>query len=260
MSNKEYVKRINKLADQISVDIIDLNQKRKRGNPPTVAFSDFITHSQQGNWAEGIVQDAINSSFSEKTAVNYGKSDDIVAGDPGFKEFYENYQDELDTIGKRPDILVFNDNDYKSELGQDISELSLDELSKIVPNAIAGFEVRSSSYLAKKFKPKKYKPTLSFTPKTEDLKVILRWINTYEVPHYFIQVFFDCAYLIPFEKILRILKDSRLETSGRKKKKVRGYNNKNELLFMVLAISDIIVPPISVMLCHPFRRSLCHFP
>lgn len=105
-------------------------------------------------------------------------------------------------------------------------------LNKIVPEAKAGFEVRSSSYLAEKFKPKKYKPTLSFTPKTEDLKVILRWINTFGVPHYFIQVFFDSVYLIPFEHILEILGNSKLETSGIKKKKVRGYSDR-DLLFEV---------------------------
>lgn len=232
MNNEKYVERINRLASEISVDIIDLDAKRTRGKAPTIAFSSFITNSQQGNWAEGVVQKAINSSLSDHLAIQYGKSDDIVAGDPGFSEFYEEYQNELDEIGKRPDILLFDNDVFDSSLGKNISGFSKDELNKLVPKATAGFEVRSSSYLAEKFKSKKYKPTLSFTPKTEDLKVILRWINIFEVPHYFIQVFFDSVYLIPFEHILKILGSSRLETSGRKKKKVRGYSD-GELLFEV---------------------------
>jgi len=39
---------------------------------------------------------------------NIGKSENIVAGEPGFEEFYEQYQDELETTGKRPDILLFS--------------------------------------------------------------------------------------------------------------------------------------------------------
>lgn len=232
MNEENYVEKINRLASNISVDIIDLSVKRTRGKAPTIAFSSFITNSQQGNWAEEVVQKSINESFSDFVAIQYGKSDDIVAGDPGFTEFYEEYQDELDTIGKRPDILLYDNVNFNSSLGKDISKLSDDMLNKIVPEAKAGFEVRSSSYLAEKFKPKKYKPTLSFTPKTEDLKVILRWINTFGVPHYFIQVFFDSVYLIPFEHILEILGNSKLETSGIKKKKVRGYSDR-DLLFEV---------------------------
>lgn len=232
MNEESYVEKINRLASNISVDIIDLSVKRTRGKAPTIAFSSFITNSQQGNWAEEVVQKSINESFSDFVAIQYGKSDDIVAGDPGFTEFYEEYQDELDTIGKRPDILLYDNANFNSSLGKDISKLSDDMLNKIVPEAKAGFEVRSSSYLAEKFKPKKYKPTLSFTPKTEDLKVILRWINTFGVPHYFIQVFFDSVYLIPFEHILEILGNSKLETSGIKKKKVRGYSD-GDLLFEV---------------------------
>lgn len=232
MSDENYVEKINRLASDISIDIIDLSAEREKGRAPTIAFSSFITNSQQGNWAEGVFQKSINESFSGIVAIQYGKSDDIVAGDPGFPEFYEKYQDELDTIGKRPDILLFDNADFNSALGKDISQLSKDELNKVVPQAKAGFEVRSSSYLAEKFKPKKYKPTLSFTPKTEDLKVILKWINKFGVPHYFVQVFFDSVYLIPFENILKILGSSELEMSGRKKKKVRGYSDGN-LLFEV---------------------------
>lgn len=86
--------------------------------------------------------------------MKYGKVDKITAGDPGFKEFYTSYQDELDTIESGPDILLFKSSDYREEWGDDISQLPPDELAKIVPLATAGFEVRSSAYLCKKFEAK----------------------------------------------------------------------------------------------------------
>lgn len=43
---------------------------------------------------------------------------------------------------------------------------------------------------------------LSITPKEEDLKVVYKWIETFNVPHYYVQVFFDKMYGISFEDIL----------------------------------------------------------
>jgi len=53
-----------------------------------------------------------NRTLSQKTgkisknffAVKYGKSDNLVAGEDGFDSFYQEFQNELDTIGKRPDF------------------------------------------------------------------------------------------------------------------------------------------------------------
>lgn len=54
---------------------------------------------------------------------------------------------------------------------------------------------------------------LSITPKVEDLKVVYKWIENYNVPHYYFQVFFDKIYAISFEKILRTVSDSQNEGS-----------------------------------------------
>lgn len=54
---------------------------------------------------------------------------------------------------------------------------------------------------------------LSITPKVEDLKVVYKWIETFNVPHYYFQVFFDKVYGISFEKILKIISDSNNEGS-----------------------------------------------
>ncbi len=45
---------------------------------------------------------------------------------------------------------------------------------------------------------------LSITPKLEDIALVNRWIQTFGVPHYYLQVFFDKAYVIPFRNILEL--------------------------------------------------------
>ncbi len=213
---------IQKTSQEIKSNILDLRVKRKRGNAPTQAFSDFLTHSEQGDWAEILFFNALKESDLACIPVRYGRSDKITAGDPNFKEFYNSYQNELDLIGKRPDILLFKADDYRNEWCGDISQLPIETLKSIVPKAIAGFEVRSSAYLTKKFVSKKDRPFLSFTPKVEDLLVVLKWIGTYGVPHFYIQIFFDAIYIISFKDILLLLKNAQIDERGIKNKKILG--------------------------------------
>jgi type II restriction enzyme len=49
---------------------------------------------------------------------------------------------------------------------------------------------------------------LSITPKVEDIKVVYKWIETFNVPHFYFQVFFDKVYGISFEQILKIISNS----------------------------------------------------
>ena len=53
--------------------------------------------------------------------------------------------------------------------------------------------------------------SLSITPKVEDLKVVHKWIMTYDVPHFYIQVFFDRVYGISFKHILELVSNPDLE-------------------------------------------------
>ena len=215
-----YKDRIHKLLSELPSDIVsDFNQQRKRSKTPTQAFSEFLTNREQGDWAERLVLSAINKVKNKHfVAVQYGKSDRLVAGEAGFEEFYESYQDELDRIGKRPDILVFGIGDYKPEWNFNISNLSEDEQMAIVPNAIAGLEIRSSSFLVDKYdlhlqqkaasaKKTTQREFLSFTPKVEDMMVVYKWIQTFNVPHFYFQVFFDRVYGISFENILKLIAD-----------------------------------------------------
>ncbi len=52
---------------------------------------------------------------------------------------------------------------------------------------------------------------LSITPKVEDLKVVYHWAEKFDVPHYYIQVFFDKSYGISFHSILKLLADPEKE-------------------------------------------------
>lgn len=283
-----YKEKISDLAKKVPTTIVDFDEDRLRGRAPTQAFSEFLTNREQGDWAEDLIIRAVNALSKNYVAVKYGKSDDLVAGEDGFDDFYEAYQDELDDIGKRPDLLIFDKDSYKDEWGKDISRLSKENLDEIVPLAIAGLEIRSSSFLIDKYdeemnrrtiqhtekvielkdkilseyndlledaSKKKYiallekmdednmsiidfrvpswrssdrlielsdlfkqikasikviqkRDFLSITPKVEDIKIVYKWIQTYNVPHYYFQVFFDKVYGIAFEHILELISNA----------------------------------------------------
>ena len=255
------------------------------GRPPTMASSEFLTNKEQGDWAEKVVLNAINENSNQYSAVPYGRADSLAAGDPGFSDFYAEYQDELNTIGKKPDLLIFRRQDVKGDL-----DLNDDEA---IQTAVAAIEIRSSSFLAEKYAtfmlnrtkeaenecirirdqilngplsdllaekspeihrlisqatPETFKELdfrarswstskdlrtltenlkllkeqikilhkrdyLSITPKLEDIALVNRWIQHFGVKHYYLQVFFDKAYVIPFRDILTICSDPQKEGS-----------------------------------------------
>ena len=114
------------------------------GRPPTMANSEFLTNKEQGDWAEEIVFKAINEFSEDFFAVKYGRDDSIAAGDDGFSEFYKEYQEELNAIGKRPDLLIFKIEDFPQK------EVDIEDDDQVM-KAIAAIEVRSSSFLVGKY-------------------------------------------------------------------------------------------------------------
>ena len=273
-----YKDDILKLIQQSPLDI-DL-EAQVTGNPPTSATSDFLTNKEQGDWAERVVHRAINECADDFLAVRYGRSDDLSAGDAGFADFYAKYQNELNTIGKRPDVLIFRTTDFPNGEPDTLSD-------RDVSRAIAALEIRSSSFLIKKYEifadrrekaalaecrsirrrildsslgdllarknPKIYdllstatdetfrelsfrRPSwsstpelqtltellkelkthistlhkrdyLSITPKQEDIALVNRRIQKFNVKHFYLQVFFDKAYVISFRRILELVAD-----------------------------------------------------
>lgn len=280
-----YYDRIRELTKTVSTELVDFDQPRDQARTPTQASSNFITNKEQGDWAEDLITRAINEISVNFIAVKYGKSDNLVAGEDGFDTFYQNFQSELDTIGKRPDLLIFKKTDYDANLGLDISQIPHHQITDYVKKAIAGIEVRSSAFLIDRYeqsmqlRTEKFKqialvtkdkilsefldilehPTrksyidllnvitsetlnvtdfrvpswsaserlsevknlfrklkicikeiqkrdyLSITPKVEDIKVVYKWIETFNIPHFYFQVFFDKVYGISFEQILQII-------------------------------------------------------
>jgi type II restriction enzyme len=286
-----YVDDVKAIIERIPNSLIDFNVPRVITKAPSQAASNFVTNKEQGDWAERIIFNAINETSNTLIAVKYGKSDDIIAGDAGFSDFFETFQNELDTIGKRPDLLLFRKEDYNEQFGKDISRFEEHVIHNYVKHAIAGIEIRSSAFLIDKYDTymqnrvtecarealavrdlilseyldllshksrskyitilesitnetlnaisfkvpgwgstdrlielnnlfKKLKKNLqdvkkrsylSITPKVEDLTVVNKWIQNFNVPHYYFQVFFDKVFAISFIDILTLLTDSENE-------------------------------------------------
>lgn len=282
-----YYERITEQIKKVPTELVDFSLPRDVARIPTQASSNFITNKEQGDWAEKLIFRAINDNSKNYVAVRYGKSDDLIAGDKGFEKFFEEFQTELDTIGKRPDLLIFHRSDFDEQLGYDISHVPHENISEYVKKAIAGIEVRSSAFLIDHYdremkerteifkekalelrdkilseyqdllqcqqrknyievlkainestlpitdfkvpgwhstsrlsalndlfkqlkqaiKETQKRDYLSITPKVEDLKVVYKWIETFNVPHFYFQVFFDKVYGMSFEKILNIISD-----------------------------------------------------
>lgn len=293
----DYYLRIAKLIEEHPLNI-DTNVVL-RGRVPNTASSDFLTHKEQGDWAEQLVLSSINAASPDYVALSYGRSDSISSGDPGFADFYAKYQEELNSIGKRPDILIF-----KRE-NAPIDGIVAPDDDYLISKAIAAIEVRSSSFLSKKYAQymeqktqnaeanckaliqeilqepygeilqkknpclfsllEKASPTifheldfklpslrsseelrhissclkklkeniktlhkrdfLSITPKVEDLALVNRWIQRYNVPHYYLQVFFDRGYILSFENILKISSNPDLEGAVFS---IEGHDDKNQ--------------------------------
>ncbi len=281
MKNATYRNTIARLIETAPFEIDP--DVQMSGRPPTMASSMFLTNKEQGDWAEEIVLNAINEYSQEYCAIKYGRADSLSAGDPGFADFYASYLDELNTIGKKPDLLVYKRSDVPEHYNLDDDEF--------IRNAAAAIEVRSSSFLANRyssfmenrtrdaesaihqiqkeilaepysslllekspelhemiqnatintfrelnFRRRSWYSTqplrelsallkflkeqmailhkrdyLSITPKIEDLALVNRWIQHFGVRHCYLQVFFDKAYVIPFQDILKITSNSKNE-------------------------------------------------
>lgn len=195
-----YTRHITELIRSIPNERIrTLDPSTERIRVPTQAFSNFIINQKMGEWAEDVVKRGIESAAPEFTAIPYGRSEHLVAGEPGFKEYYINYITELRSFGKRPDILVYRENPPSREA---IEGKSAEELIPIAKQALAGIEVRSSQ---QSLVGTRDASDLSFTPKIEDIANVFRWIKHHGVRHYYFQLIFGAVYAISFERILELL-------------------------------------------------------
>jgi len=140
-----------KLEEMKSPARLDLPFVESR--PPTQAFSEFLTNKEQGDWAERTFIENFNRVQENHWAVKYGRSEDLVAGEPGFDDYYRAYQAELREIGKRPDVLVFERAAFAPSFGTctDCSNFDRETLDRWVPRAVSAIEVRSSAFLSRRY-------------------------------------------------------------------------------------------------------------
>ena len=326
-----YYDKIRELTKTVSIELVDFDQPRDQARTPTQASSNFITNKEQGDWAEDLITRAINETSNNFIAIKYGKSDNLVAGEEGFDTFYQDFQSELDTIGKRPDLLIFKKTDYDVNLGLDISQIPHHQITEYVKKAIAGIEVRSSAFLIDRYeqsmqlRTEKFKqialqtkdkilsefsdilehPTrksyidllnvitaetlnvtdfrvpswssserlsevrnlfrklkvcikeiqkrdyLSITPKVEDIKVVYKWIETFNIPHFYFQVFFDKVYGISFEQILKII--SNPDNEGVIFSVEKDVQNQNKTTIKINSKSGV---PIASKVDEPLHESV----
>ena len=92
--NVDYRDCVKDICDKIHTGHVDFSEPRSEASMPSQASSEFITNKQQGDWAEDVIFRAINGNSHNVVAVKYGQSDDLIAGDAGFEEFFRDYQTE----------------------------------------------------------------------------------------------------------------------------------------------------------------------
>ena len=151
----DYLKRIQALKAKLEAmeSPAKLDLPFEEGRPPTQAFSEFLTNKEQGDWAEATFIANFNRTQQKFWAVKYGRSEDLVAGETGFDSYYRAYQAELATIGKRPDLLVFDRKWFITAIGEtvDISTFDSVRLDSVIRHAKYAIEVRSSAFISKKY-------------------------------------------------------------------------------------------------------------
>lgn len=179
---------------------------------PTDARSEFLANRAMGDWAENLLADAINKTLPGYRGVHYGNSDRISAGEEGFKDFYKSVLEDVRVFGKRPDLLIVP-NSYNCP--SDVSAESTEILRPLVAHSLAAIEVRSSKFEAlhyaqvraqeRKLKKSAGRLCQSFTIKLEDLKIVFRWIENFQKPQIYCQVFLDSMFAINVLDIFEII-------------------------------------------------------
>ncbi|MCL4194797.1 MAG: AccI family restriction endonuclease [Thermoguttaceae bacterium] len=179
---------------------------------PTDARSEFLANRAMGDWAEWLLGAAVNVALPGYKVVHYGDSDRMSAGEDGFRTFYEERLEDVRIFGKRPDLLVVPD----SYVGPaDVSAIPTAELEALVSTALVAVEVRSSRFEALHYMKVRAeeraagkvsgREAQSFTVKVEDLKIVHRWIERFQKPQMYCQVFFDSMFAINVLAIFQII-------------------------------------------------------
>jgi len=183
---------------------------------PTDARSEFLANRAMGDWAEQHLAEAIVRACPEWRVSQYGDTNRIAAGHPGFRAAYLSGLEQTRQFGKRPDLLVFP---ASTSVDANLSERSHAETEVVARRAVGGVEVRSSKFEALTYMAVRRqqrdagkrggRETPSFTVKVEDLVIVYRWLEHHHVPECYCQVFFDSVFAVNFLDIFTIVGSGR---------------------------------------------------
>ena len=200
---------------------------KKKIYVPTDARSEFLANRALGDWAEKSLAAALREAAPAWSVAHYGQSDDISAGDEGFRVFYLGQLELVRKYGKRPDLLVFDSKEVISEYeGFDISMLDFEVLDSLARKALTSIEVRSSKVEALKYMDARRQDRLvgksnsstrdtpSFTLKIEDLVIVYRWMERYRLSQSYCQVFFDSVWAINVLDMLRWVVNNKFKVEN----------------------------------------------
>lgn len=149
MTRAHYVRTIRDLTASAREELIargtpssavDFDAEHHRGRTPGDARSEFLANRAMGDWAEERFAAAFDDLELEYVAAPYGETDRIVAGDPDFRGYYDEYQTSLAEIGKRPDRLVVS-----RELSSKIETRDEADRDVLASEALAAVEQTSFS-------------------------------------------------------------------------------------------------------------------
>lgn len=202
-------------AKKVEPRYLDFNREgpASKGKPrlPNDSNSEFLANRAMGDWAESTLADALRAT-TRLHVVHYGEADTIAAGEPGFEDFFLARLESVRAHGKRPDLLLFDEELCPTNVADQPTSALIETACK----ARASIEVRSSKFEAKKYiaaraediqaGKKGVRACPSFTVKVEDLIIVYRWLQHHPVPQFYAQVFLDSVYMISVLEILRLLR------------------------------------------------------
>ncbi|MEW6228057.1 MAG: AccI family restriction endonuclease [Bacillota bacterium] len=166
---------------------------------------DFLSHYDQGFWAERLVRVYLNKSRDYR-AIPYGTSRSEPFTD--LQTFRDHAVNEFllqawssGRRWKRPDLLLVARQMLQQEAGNDSWTPDLihwdnKQCAPFVARAAAAIEVETSLW-----EVTRSRVPLSFTVKEEDLEGLCSWASANDVPLYICQVFYDEAHVLAFSRL-----------------------------------------------------------
>lgn len=185
----------------------------KKPRIPVDANSNFLGNRAMGDWAESALKALLMENSSDFHPIHYGDTGEISAGDEAFKDYYLAELEATRVFGKRPDLLLYTSEVTPSE--DEFREKAVAATETLACRATAAIEVRPSKFKALQYMSvremereagiKVARTCPSFTVKVEDLIIVYRWMERFQVPECYTQVFFDSIFGINFLGIFEII-------------------------------------------------------